>query len=225
MKNKIKNIFTSKYAVAAICIILAAIIAFFVIPGQNRKKENGIEVIKMKTIIAKGTLIKEDMLTVKVSSEAPADAVTDKAYVVGKYAVTDIYPEDFVTPAKLSSNQSENNFHKVDSRSDKYAVSVSMSRLSSSVSGKLEEGDVVTVFGYSKDNGLISLPELAALEVLAVSGSKGEDAASGSVPETVTLLASKAQAAQLITLEQGGEIHLAFAGRGEAAQALLGGAQ
>lgn len=224
MKNKFKTIITNKYAVAALCFLVAGIIAFGVIPMQSRKTANGVDVIQVKSMVAKGTRIEEKMLETVNRINVPTGSITDKNTVIGKYAVTDIYPGDYIIPDKITASESENNFHKADAQKDRYAISVTMDSLSSSVSGKVKEGDVVTVFGYSKDGGgLIYLPELAALEVLSVSGSKGETVNNGTVPETVTLLASLEQAKQLVTLEMNGNIHLAFAGRGDDAKNLLKG--
>ncbi len=213
MKN-IKELIKSKYVIFGLCVLLSAIIAFVLIPNQNKKNAEGVEVIKTKSIVSKGSIITEDILTEVLSTEAPAGAITDKDKIIGKYAVTDIYPDDYILPSKLSTSRADSNLYKADAENDRYAVAVTMDNLSSSVGGKVEEGDTVSVYGYNDEDGLIVVPELMSLEVLAVYGSKGESITEGTIPASVTLLCSKAQAEQLITLENNSTIHLAFAGMG-----------
>ena len=59
------RIFQNKIAVGVICIIVAAILTFFLLPSINRGKNGTVKVIKLTQQVASGTKIEESMLAEK----------------------------------------------------------------------------------------------------------------------------------------------------------------
>jgi pilus assembly protein CpaB len=223
MIKLIKN----KYFVFGMCMLLSTLIAFIIIPKQNKNKGD-IAVVKVNKMILANTLITEDMLAnAVVNSETISDKViTDKTKIIGKYTTTNIYTDDFITTEKLSSFIPNSNFYKIDGKNS-YAVSITLKSLSNGVSGKIIAGDIVSIYGFNTERKeVVEYNYLKYIEVLSISDTKGNDVGSDSenddkTPATVTLKVNENQIKELILMENTGNIHIAFAGRGETAQNLL----
>ena len=206
----------NKYFIFALCMLLSALIAFVIIPKQNKLKGD-IEVVKVNRMILESTLITDDMLTTaKINSDTISNKViTDKSKIVGKYTITNIYTDDFITNEKLSNTIPNSNFYKVDGKVN-YAISVALKSLSNGVSGKIMAGDVVSVYGYNIERKeVVAYDDLKYLEVLSISDSKGNDLGSDAenkdnTPATVTLKVNENQIKELILMENTGNIHIAF---------------
>ena len=146
--------------------------------------------------------------------------------IIGKYATTNIYTDDFITSEKLSTVIPNSNFYKADGKNT-FAVSIGLKSLSGGVSGKIMAGDVVSVYGYNIERKeVVAYDDLKYIEVLSISDSKGNDLGSDlenkdNIPATVTLMANGNQIKELILMENTGNIHIVFAGRGEMAQQFL----
>lgn len=217
----------NKYFIFALCMLLSALIAFIIIPKQNKLKGD-IEVVKVNRNITANTQITEDMLIIsKALGDKLSDKVIrDKSKIIGKYATTNIYTDDFITSEKLSTVMPNSNFYKADGKNT-FAVSIGLKSLSCGVSGKIMAGDVVSVYGYNIERKeVVSYDDLKYLEVLSISDSKGNDLGSDlenkdNIPATVTLMANGNQIKELILMENTGNIHIAFAGRGEKSQELM----
>jgi pilus assembly protein CpaB len=207
-------------------MLLSALIAFVVIPKQNKNKGD-ITVVKVNKMISANTLITDDMLTTAIiNSETLSDKViTDKSKIIGKYTTTNIYTDDFITTEKLSSSIPNSNFYKIDGKNS-YAISVALKSLSNGVSGKIIAGDIVSIYGFNTERKeVVEYNDLKYVEVLSISDTKGNDVGSDSenddkTPATVTLKVNENQIKELILMENTGNIHIAFAGRGETANAL-----
>lgn len=223
------KILKNKIVVAAICFVVAGLIAFIIVPSQ-KKPDGAVEVIKVSENILANTKITEDMLKeVAVSSDSvPDTALKDKKDIVGKYAKVNLYTEDFIIDEKLSSINMENKLY--DLEEGEKAISITPKTLSKSVSGNLLIGDVVQIYGYDTQNKQMN-PNSGKwyFEVVAIDNSKSEnvsgadlESTSDIVPAAITIkVNSDEQIQSIVEMEMNNDIQVVFAGRGETAKKLL----
>lgn len=232
MTKYLKN----RYVIFALCLILSGIIAFVIVPKANKNMGDAVNVVKVTKRIEKNTQISEDMLEIKQLPKivVPDNVITDKSAIIGKAAAVTLYPEDNLIPQKFISLDSvgDKAFYDMDN-TEQVAVSVTVSSLAASVSGKIMPGDVVSVYGFIiETKTLAEYTDLLYLEVIGVSNANAEELSertSGSetdssdkvIPATVTLSVNRNQAQELIMLENTSSLHIVFVGRGETSRKLL----
>lgn len=233
MKHKKKSIGAktvgNRTIIGIICIVAALAICFGVAPMVNRISDGKTEIVRITGYILQGSRISEnDIEVVKVGSHnLPANVMTDKAQVVGKYATTDLYAGDYLFSEKITSdgNQAADILGTLDG--GKKAISVTINSFSQGLSGKLESGDIISAIVYSaKDGFAFTPPELQYVKVITSTTSQGvdkADIADGTQPVTVTLLVNQAQAELLAQYEKSASMHFALEYRGsmETAQKYL----
>lgn len=232
MMKYIKN----RYVIFALCLILAGVIAFVIVPKSNRNMAESVDVVKVTKQIEKNTQITEDMLEIK---QMPKQAVTqstitDKKQIVGKVSNVQLLPEDNLVMRKFTEvgTETDKALYEMDD-SEQLAISVTLANLASSVSGKIQPGDVVSVYGFiNETKQLADYTDLQYIEVIGVSNSSAEelstrnsdsetDSSDKVVPATVTLSVNRNQAQELVVLENTSSIHIVFVGRGEISRKLL----
>lgn len=232
MMKYIKN----RYVIFALCLILAGVIAFVIVPKSNRNMAESVDVVKVTKQIEKNTQITEDMLEIK---QMPKQAVTqstitDKKQIVGKVSNVQLLPEDNLVMQKFTEvgTEMDKALYEMDN-SEQLAISVTLANLASSVSGKIQPGDVVSVYGFiNETKQLADYTDLQYIEVIGVSNSSAEelstrnsdsetDSSDKVVPATVTLSVNRNQAQELVVLENTSSIHIVFVGRGEISRKLL----
>lgn len=232
MMKYIKN----RYVIFVLCLILAGVIAFVIVPKSNKNMAESVDVVKVTKQIEKNTQITEDMLEVK---QMPKQAVTqstitDKKQIVGKVSNVQLLPEDNLVMQKFTEvgTETDKALYEMDN-SEQLAISVTLANLASSVSGKIQPGDVVSVYGFiNETKQLADYTDLQYIEVIGVSNSSAEelstrnsdsetDSSDKVVPATVTLSVNRNQAQELVALENTSSIHIVFVGRGEISRKLL----
>ncbi len=232
MMKYIKN----RYVIFALCLILAGVIAFVIVPKSNKNMAESVDVVKITKQIEKNTQITEDMLEIK---QMPKQAVTqstitDKKQIVGKVSNVQLLPEDNLVMQKFTEvgTETDKALYEMDN-SEQLAISVTLANLASSVSGKIQPGDVVSVYGFiNETKQLADYTDLQYIEVIGVSNSSAEelstrnsdsetDSSDKVVPATVTLSVNRNQAQELVVLENTSSIHIVFVGRGEISRKLL----
>lgn len=72
--------------------------------GATEAEGDVVEVLRFAKNVAAGAAItEEDIEVVSLrATDIPINAITDKSKVVGKYAVSDLFKGDFITPAKIA---------------------------------------------------------------------------------------------------------------------------
>lgn len=232
MMKYIKN----RYVIFVLCLILAGVIAFVIVPKSNKNMAESVDVVKVTKQIEKNTQITEDMLEIK---QMPKQAVTqstitDKKQIVGKVSNVQLLPEDNLVMQKFTEvgTETDKALYEMDN-SEQLAISVTLANLASSVSGKIQPGDVVSVYGFiNETKQLADYTDLQYIEVIGVSNSSAEelstrnsdsetDSSDKVVPATVTLSVNRNQAQELVVLENTSSIHIIFVGRGEISRKLL----
>ena len=197
--------------------------------------------------IPAGTLIETEMLeNVEVGAyNLPANVIKDGKEAVGRYAVVDILDGDMLTVAKLEAKPGDSLLNEAMD-DGLYMVTVTLPSNAAALATQLQPGDYVAVATYSdraaedvqweivtdengeqtvtpqageEDFGVSLPPELANLQVYAVSDSAGADAtATASIPKTVTFLVNKTQAEMLVKAEYEAKLHMIWKGRGRIEQ-------
>lgn len=231
------NSFKNRTTLGIASILLSLIICFALTPIYNGALSAKTEIIRVTKTIHRGEKITSAMIqTVEVGKfNLPATVLKKEENVVGKYATTDFYPDDFILNTKLSDQPIANFTYLNNFDGKERAISVSIKSFAAGLSGKLEAGDIVSVmvsdFGESKET--VNPLELRYVQVLAVTTATGADTQDNTVesvsesggngntleadkdlPATITLKGSPEQAKLLAELEANGKIHLVFVYRG-----------
>ena len=215
------KIFQNKIVVGVICIVIAAILAFFFLPSISKSKSNTEKVYAVKNAVAEGTKIEESMLVDKEvgSYGLPQSIIKDKDKIVGKYASCDITPDDLIHSSKITDYAANQKLDKVMSQGN-MLVTVSLDSVASAVGNHLKSGDIISIVGYANDV-VVAYEELKALEVYSIeneNAEKLEDVENNEEAEhlasTVTLIVNQVQAEKLIQAEYSGKVHAVFVKRG-----------
>lgn len=212
--------------IGIICLVLALLVTFVVAPYINRITKGTEEIVIVRDNIKQGAQITEDMVDLVAfpKGNVPKGAVKDIGSVLGKYAVSNLYAGDCLTEAKITSNgnTADDVFATLDG--SKVAISVTVDNIAAAVSGKLQNGDIITFFIVEPGtNKAIQPGALTYMQVVTTTTSDGIDQdaivenedGSFSMPSTVTVLANPEQAKLLASYEGNATIHAAFVFRGD----------
>lgn len=217
------KIFQNKIFVGVGCVVLAAVMAFILLPSVNRSKNGTVKILKLKENISAGTQIDEAMLEEKEVGKygLPESIVNDKDKVVGKFAVCSISSDDLILSSKLSDFAASKKLDGV-MNAGKMLVTVSLDSVAAAVGNHLQSGDIVSVIGYA-DNTVTAYEELKNLEVFSVENDDAQnlddvenDENAEKIASNITLIVDQAQAEKLVQTEYSGKVHAVFVKRGAA---------
>lgn len=216
-----RNPFSSRTAIGVICIVLALGITFGISPLINRFVDRKTDIVRIKNYVPRGQVITAaDLEIARVGAyNLPSGVIADGKSVVGKYAATDLYAGDYLFPAKLSSDNKSARDVLLGLDGKKVAVSVSIGNFAQGLSGKLENGDIVSVIIYDKDRYSSYVPaELKYVKVITTTTNEGIDKDqndAGSKAATVTLLVTPEQAELVSQYNSVTSLHFALVYRGD----------
>ena len=220
--------------IGIVCIVLALIVTFAVAPMVNKISDSRTDIVRMKKDVDQGHLISDDDIEiVTVGSHGLAiDTITKKEDVVGKFAACDLKVGDSLFPRKLSltSDSADDVFHTLNG--EKQAISITISTFAGGLSGKLENGDIISLIVFDNDTNEAFIPAgLTYVKVITTTTQSGFDKdevtpnedGTYELPTTVTLLVNPAQAQMLVEYENTGVIHadLVYRGDSKTAQKFL----
>lgn len=219
----------NRTAIGIVCIVLAVAVTFVVSPIVNNISDKKTEVVRFTADVSHGTEIKDtDVEVVKISNSAlPEKAIKDKTAVVGKFATADIFKGDFATESKITDNTNTANDVMASLKGDKVAMSITINSFAGGLLGKLENGDIVSIYVTDKDNNTEVPAALKYVKVITTTTSGGIDEndvvenedGSFELPTTITVLVSVEQAKILVNYEESATMHVAFVYRGDDATA------
>ena len=211
--------------IGVICMVLAVVVTFAVAPLVNKLATDTSEVIRLSQDVKQGVQITADHLEIaKVKTDTvPVGTLNDPKDIIGKYASSVLYAGDYLTAAKLTgeANTASDVFASLDGK--KVAVSVTIDTFAAGLSGKLENGDIISMIVVNKDTGKATIPAaLKYMKVITTTTAGGIDQDSivknedGSyeIPSTVTLLANTEQAKLLAKYEADTTLTVALVYRG-----------
>ena len=212
--------------IGIVCIVLALIVTFGVAPLVNKMADSRTDIVRMKKDVEQGHLISEnDIEIVTVGSHGLADGtITKKEEVVGKFAACDLKVGDSLFSSKLSdkSDSADDVFHTLNG--EKQAISITISSFAGGLSGKLENGDIISLIVFENDTREAIIPAgLTYMKVITTTTKDGSDKdeltpnedGTYELPTTVTLLVNPQQAKMLVEYENTGIIHAELVYRGD----------
>lgn len=225
MKAKInKELFKNKTVIGTAIVVIALLVGFGLVPLLNSVINASVCVVRAKSDIQQGTQITSDMIeTVKVGKlNLPHGIETTASEVIGKYTTTEIVQDDMIFADKISGQNGT-----YDLKDGQMLMSMTVKNLASGLSGKLQSGDIVTVFAEGSTQNMGESvtpatvpPELQYVKVAAVTTSTGtdtntakkqvsSDSDSNNLPATITLVLNQKQAAVLAGYDNG-TLHVAL---------------
>lgn len=224
------KLFRNKLFIGAMCLLLAGGLTFILLPRLYSAQSSTTGIVRLTQTVEYGTTITDAMLTVtEVGAYGlPGNVIKDKADVVGLVAGSTIYAGEylwrdrFTTADAYEKTASKASFSLVDGS---YLLTISLPSASSGVAGILRAGDVVDVYGYTGDNGNITVSEvLTGVEVYEVLNSKllplddldaklkanpnADTSNYDFIPAYVVFTVNEQQARTLIGLEKDKSLHL-----------------
>ena len=220
-----KKPFSSRTVIGVVCIVLALLITFGVAPLVNRFTDQKVDIVRIKADVQRGQIITADHLEiVNVGSyNLPNHIIKDKNAVIGKYAATDLYAGDYLFDSKLSLNNKNAEDVLLGLDGNKIAISVNISNFAAGLSDKLENGDIVSVIIYDKENNISYIP--AAFQYVKVittttnDGIDKDEITEGGKAATVTVLVTPEQAELLANYNSTTNVHFSLVYRGDAEKA------
>ncbi len=211
-----------------ICIVLAITVMFGVTPIVTKMSAGKITVVQVNKTIAQGKAITpDDIVKVEIGSYGVSDTVLrDEKQVVGKYAKTDIYSGINISSAMVSdtADSAEDVLNTLDGT--KQAVSITVPSFAAALSGKLKNGDIVSII-VTEEKQTVVPAELKCVKVITTTTSEGVDQDEATpnedgtyeTPSTVTLLVNAEQAKLIANYEANAEMHISLVYRGDDAMA------
>ena len=212
--------------IGIVCIVLALIVTFGVAPLVNKISDSRTDIVRMKKDVQQGHLISEDDIEIEtVGSYGLADGtITKKEDVVGKFATCDLKAGDALFPSKLSaqSDRADDVFRTLNG--EKQAISITISTFAGGLSGKLENGDIISLVVFDNDTHEAIIPAgLNYVKVITTTTKDGFDKdevtpnedGTYELPTTLTLLVNPEQAKMLVQYENTGIIHAELVYRGD----------
>lgn len=212
--------------IGIICIIVAVIISFVIAPLINNVTSGAVSTVRLNQDVKQGSVITETMLEeIEINKDALSkDSISEKSHIVGKFAASNLYSGDYITKSKLTDdgNTADDVFSSLDGSN--VAISVTVDSLASGLSGKLQNGDIVSFIITRNDtNQATTPPQLRYMKVVTTTTADGidkneiikNDDGSFELPSTITVLANNEQAKLLAEYEGTTNIHVALVYRGD----------
>jgi pilus assembly protein CpaB len=146
------RVFRNRYILGGLCLLLAAAIAFFLLPQIAQNREATTMVLRAAKNIQPGTEITEqDITTVEVGAfNLPPDTLADAAQVVGKYSRTSISANDYFFTGKLSDEQYTTLMEQAVGNQQRL-LTVTLSSIAAGTGGHLQAGDTVAAWYFKPE--------------------------------------------------------------------------
>lgn len=219
----------NRTVIGIVCIVLAVAVTFVVSPLVNKISDQKTEVVRFTADVGHGVKITEDHIELaEISNSAlPDKPLKTKDAVVGKYATADLFKGDIATESKVTDNANTANDIMASLKGDKIAMSITINSFAGGLSGKLENGDIVSIYVTDKDEVTEVPAALKYVKVITTTTSGGIDEndvienedGSFELPTTITVLVTVEQAKILANYEENAVMHVALVYRGDDATA------
>lgn len=219
----------NRTVIGIVCIVLAVAVTFVVSPLVNKISDQKTEVVRFTADVGHGVKITEDHIELaEISNSAlPDKPLKTKDAVIGKYATADLFKGDIATESKVTDNANTANDIMASLKGDKIAMSITINSFAGGLSGKLENGDIVSIYVTDKDEVTEVPAALKYVKVITTTTSGGIDEndvienedGSFELPTTITVLVTVEQAKILANYEENAVMHVALVYRGDDATA------
>ena len=135
----------NRTVIGIICILLSLGLILGALPLINRLSSEKKQIVRITTDVGIGSQLTENNFEIiEVGGyNLPENVITDPGVVVGKYALCELKPGDYLFPSKLSSEASsfDAGVHTVQPGE----VILTIPANGSSISSHLENGDIITL--------------------------------------------------------------------------------
>ena len=213
----------NRFIFGLLSLLLAAVTAFVALPVIARQTNGKTEIVRITAPVLKGEPISADNTeTVETGSyNLPSGIARSLDDVDGLYATADLFPGDYILPAKVSTVPVSSDTVLNSIPSGKVAISLTIQTLAAGLSDKLQPGDIIRIYHFL--DVAMEVPELRFVKVLSVTDSGGMNVDNAREPvedeekqqsATITVLATPEQARVITALENDGIAHVALVSRG-----------
>lgn len=213
----------NRFIFGLLSLLLAAVTAFVALPVIARQTNGKTEIVRVTAPILKGEPVTADNTeTVEVGSyNLPSGTARSLDDVSGLYATADLFPGDYILPAKVSAVPVSSDTALNSIPSGQVAISLTIQTLAAGLSDKLQPGDIIRIYHFL--DVAMEVPELRFVRVLSVTDAGGMNVDNTREPledeekqqsATITVLASPEQARIITLLENDGIAHVALVSRG-----------
>ena len=158
------------------CVVLALVVAFVLAPMLYQRQTEMVPVVQMAGNVSQGTVLAEENLElVEIpAANVPQGALTEKAQAVGQFTTAGLFAGDVVTAAKVTqeSMQADDVLATLDG--SKVAVSITIDSFAAGLSGKLKNGDVISLIVTGNHGLEATVPQsLQYVQVITTTTSAG----------------------------------------------------
>lgn len=199
--------------IGIVCMVLAVALTFIISPLVTRLSMDTVEVPRLSADVQRGAKISDaNVEIVKVKKDTlPNGIITDKDLIVGRYAASTLYSGDYVTKEKIALKANSSDDVIASFNGEKFAMSFTIDSFAAGLSGKLQNGDIISLVVKSSNGKAIMPPSFKYVKVITTTTAGGvdqdkvvkNDDGTFDAPATITLLVNATQAQQLADYEEG----------------------
>ena len=181
-----------------LCLLLAMALVFVLTPVIQRGSSKRTTVVQVTDKLTEGTMLTvENTKLVEVGTIGLASsAIRDQNSVIGTYANGTIYPDIPLLPSMITTEKWNENAVLENLDDGHVAISVSAPGLAGTVSGKIHNGDIISIIVLDK-KGTYVPDGLRYMKVIGMNDSEGTSVESGA-PATLTFYVTPYQANLLV---------------------------
>ena len=215
----------NRTVLGVICIVLAVAITFVISPMVNKAAEGKTKVVCFAHDISQGSEINEDDIEIVelTKNMLPEKYLTEKEKIIGKFANSDLYKGDVATEKKFTDNANSSVNVLSALSGDKVAMSITIQSFADGFSGKIQNGDIISICVTNKKGETTIPAELKYVKVITTTTKGGVDESevipnedgTFDLPTTVTVLVTAKQAVILANYEKNAEMHIVLVYRGD----------
>ena len=221
----------SKAFLGAVCIVLAAVIAFGVLPWVYRSQAETVSVVRVAQDIPTGTVITRAMLT---TAETNGNSLSKKVVLtadeaVGKVASQQLYAGEFLWSDRIMTEEAYSELEEAKTKgisSGRCLVTIAFPTASAGIASVLRAGNIVDVYEIGEDEEKVTvvtkalpsmyvydvlnkkLESLNKLDELKENATLEEDTDYDFEPAYVVFRCTEEEAGTLIRLEKDKALHL-----------------
>ena len=147
------KLFRNRFLIGLLCIGLGLAVSLLAIPKLTQERApDMVPALRLKADIPAGEHINTDMLeTIMVDKNIiPDSVITSPESVSGQFAAADLFAGDYLTSAKVRSQQDNLDYLKTATDKELRLVSFTLPSLAAGVSGKVLPGDVISIMTLMK---------------------------------------------------------------------------
>lgn len=199
--------------IGILCMLLAVVLTFVISPVVSRITTDTMQVPRLCKDVERGSKIqKANIEMVSASKDSlPKGVITDENQIIGKYASTALFAGDYLTMAKVKVQANSADDVIYGFNGSKFAMSFTIDSFAAGLSGKIQNGDIISLVVKDKSGKSIMPASFKYVKVITTTTSGGvdqdkivkNDDGSFDPPATITLLVNATQAELLADYEEG----------------------